>query len=223
MYKPLLNRFLICGLLLTSLQALGAPPMGQGFIGLLEIRPLHSVEGESTSTARKLVLRSAPNVTSEQVGLLSNASMLETFEWSYESPAAAVYGYHRDPEHSWYRLRQIQPPRDVWLMQSSAMTFHALSSLLSDSLSYFTTEWDGRLFRRAGVAGTASSLRNIHSETPIAVAAHTLVGTKDWFLVVVLDESPCESAAAPAVRAAGWVPAHSSTRRLNMWFYSRGC
>ena len=100
---------------------------------------------------------------------------------------------------------------------------HDIPLLISESLPYLTGAWNGRVYRTAGNAGTVTQIKSREPEAPVAVAGSAMLDKKLWFMVVVLKESPCASAEAPTVLQAGWIPAHSKSGDLNIWFYSRGC
>ena len=194
-----------------------------GLIGLVEIPTLFdaSVTGGSVSTP--IALRERPSFEAPVIAWAGDANALEHYEWSYEAPAAAVYGYRHDGDIGWLRVNLVSGRTLAWLAAADVAAFHPLSEIMRDSLAYLTKAWDGRVHARAGDPKSASSLGVRGNEVPIAVAASARVRDEVWYLVTVLGESPCSSADAPSVVGAGWVPEHAASGDLNLWFFSRGC
>lgn len=194
-----------------------------GLIGLLELPSLYDTSSTGHPPGTALTIRAAPSQDSEPTGRISHPHALESHEWSYEQPAAAVYGYRHDGQTSWYQLRLLPSGRMGWVNATRDSVFHPLSELISESLPYLTAAWNGLLYRRAGDPTTVTQLEPGGPEAPVAVARSAMHENRLWFLVVALKEGPCSSAEAPVVLQAGWIPAHAESGDLNIWFYSRGC
>ena len=215
--------WLLASMLLLPFASDASNPAHPGLIGLLEIPYTWDEPSRGNKLAIPARLFSVANKESPGMGAMKVLSHVETHEWSYEELAAAVYEYHYDGELTWYRLRIASSGKPAWIAASKGMIFHPLSALVSESLSYLTSAWDKRLFSRASEPSTAAALKVTGDEIPIAVAETAILKGKLWILVVVLKESVCSSADAPAVLASGWIPAHARTGKMNIWFYSRGC
>lgn len=210
-------------LLLLPLVVNAGVPSHPNLIGLLE---LPYTWNERTLENQLLVpfgLLSAPTAESPAIKVIKNLGHVETHEWSYEELAAAVYGYRHDGEQAWYQLRISPTGEPAWIRGNKQITFHPLSELVSESLSYMTATWDKRVFGTVGDPTTDTVLPDRGEEIPVAVAGSAMFDGKLWILAVVLKESVCSSSDAPSVLKSGWVPAHSTSGELNIWFYSRGC
>ena len=210
-------------ILLIPLVSRAEPPQHPGLIGLLVIPSLFAADSSGQTTDTQLPVWSAPSQASKSLATVSNADVLESHEWTYEEPAAAVYDYRHDGQTSWYQIRMMPSGKTGWVESGTGRVFHPLSSLISESLPYLTSTWDGRTWRIAGNHDSTSKVEQRKPKTPVVVADSAILENKLWFLVVVLEESPCASAEAPAVLKAGWIPAHAEAGFLNIWFYSRGC
>lgn len=194
-----------------------------GLIGLLELPYTWEESAGKNRLHQTYKLHEAVALESSGLGSIDSLDHIETFEWSYEIPAAAIYDYQHDGEYSWYRVKLTQSGRLAWIKGGTQTTFHPLSALVSESLPYMTAAWDGRIFTAAGYPETAITLSPRSPETPIAVAGSTMVEGELWVLIVVLKDSACSSSDPPRVLESGWVPAHATNGKLNIWFYSRGC
>jgi hypothetical protein len=120
----------------------------------------------------------------------------------------------------WYKIRA--GARGVWLHASPRDEFHSLERLFSRALTYFTTEWTGRLVDAPGSSQVVAS-RAPDSEPPVEVLGLQESGGQLWARVALLSHTICESNEEPRVLAEGWAPVHSATGQLVIWFYSAGC
>jgi len=200
----------------------GTPEIPE-LIGLLEIPSLYDTQLQDHTLETPLLIRSSPSRESKSLGSINRPDALESHEWSYEQPAAAVYGYRLSGQTSWYQVRMKPSGLPGWVSSIADTVFHPLSALISESLPYLTGAWNGRVYGTAGDQSTATKIKLRGPEAPVAVAGSAMLDNNLWFLIVVLKESPCASAEAPSVLQAGWIPAHSEAGNLNIWFYSRGC
>ena len=198
-------------------------PDHPGLIGLLEIPYAWDDQTNENHLLAPVRLFSSPITDGTELRILHNLGDVETHEWSYELPAAAVYGYHYDGEQTWYQLRESPSGDLAWMSGDRQNRFHPLSKLVSESLAYLTATWDKRIFATVGDATTSTVVVSRGEEISIAVASSAMFEGKLWILVVVLKDSVCSSSDAPRVLGSGWIPAHSASGTLNIWFYSRGC
>ena len=198
------------------------PPDRADFVGFLEIRS-HDGVTDAISLKTPLELRLEPTMSARSLGAIKNIAAAETFEWSYESIGIGVYGYTHDGDNAWYRIYIPEKRQYAWIVGRDGFVFRGLSQLVTDSLSYMTRNWDRLVYSDPTVPGSATALETADDEVAIEIASSTRIGGRIWLLVVVLEESPCTSAEAPAVLGSGWVPALSEKGLLNVWFYSRGC
>jgi hypothetical protein len=214
--------FLVILLLLPG-AANARDPDHPGLIGLLEIPYNWDDQTNENHLLAPVRLFSSPITGGAAVRVIDTLGHVETHEWSYEQPAAAVYGYHYDGQRTWYQLRASPSGDPAWMRGDKKNTFHPLSELVTESLAYLTGTWDKRIFATVGDATTSTVVVSRGEEIPIAVAASSMFEGEPWILVVVLKESVCSSSDAPAVLSSGWIPAHSASGALNIWFYSCGC
>jgi hypothetical protein len=222
-----MNRIICCwalgSLVLGYSPLTSAVPESGQIEGLLELPYIYGEEPGKDQLLVPLVLYASHSVDTTRLGDVKELQQLEAYEWSYEQLGASVFGYHYDGDHSWYQLRVLSSGQLGWMRGSGDERFHALSELLSESLTYMTGEWNKLVYATAADASTASELAVEGDEIPVAVAGSAMIERELWLLVVVLADSVCSSTDAPRVQRAGWVPAYSATDTLNIWFYSRGC
>lgn len=197
-------------------------PEKQNFVGVL-VPVLLEIGRESDPVEPLITLTAEPDSKASAIGRLESLESVEIVEWSYELIGLSIYGYTHDGDSAWYKI--YIPDRDqfAWIKGRDGFRFRPLSELVSNSLSYLTGQWDRTLFPDPSSAEAVSLENAPASEVPIEIASTARIAGRLWLLVVVLKESPCASAEAPAVAAAGWVPALSANGHLNVWFYSRGC
>ena len=213
---------LLC-LMSVSFSTLARLPDHPGLIGLLEIPHQWELDGESNRLLTPLVIYPDTEIVSSEGRSLQSLDELDSFEWSYEAPAAAVYGYHYDGKQSWYQVRLEVTGQSGWVVASKQLQFHPLSELLLHSLAYLTGSWDKQVFSDLADPATARVLDVSGDQIPMEVASTAMFEGQLWILVVVLQQSQCSSSAAPAVLASGWLPVHSAEGEVNAWYYSRGC
>ncbi|MBL4620864.1 MAG: hypothetical protein JKY89_00545 [Immundisolibacteraceae bacterium] len=213
----------LLAVLVLPMSAGASPPSQSGLIGLLEVPHQWDQSSEDYRVDSSLAVYADANINSADQRVIHNLSDLETFEWSYEAPAAAVFGYHHDGEQAWYQLGLESTGARGWVVASKQLNFHPLSELVSESLAYLTGSWDKRVFSDVADPATAKLLDVTGDEIPIEVAGTAMFEGQLWVLVVVMKQSQCWSSAAPQVLDVGWLPAHSASGQLNIWYYSRGC
>jgi hypothetical protein len=205
-----------------------AQPQQQRIIGLVEIPALFGVlENDQPAptppdSVRPIALRASPDPASNILARIEAAAAIETREHGYEQPAAVVY---QVSSNGWYLLSYTLAGRSrkAWLDPADAGVYRDVATLLHDRLSYLTREWDRRLYVSPAGDPAAHQIPSDMIEAAIIIADQTVHNGEDWFLVVVFGASPCEGMAHPPVVSAGWVPAHSSSGHMQVWYYSRGC
>jgi hypothetical protein len=200
-----------------------AVPGESGLLGILELKTIAVSPAGEPKLDAPIDLRSEPKATSSTIDATGNLSDLAHYEWSYEQPGFAFYGHVYDGEKAWYELEIRRNRQRGWVQQREDLHVHWLSTLIDESLPYLTSAWDKKLFSDPTDQNSVSELGVSGEEIPIMVAGTEMVDGDLWFLVVVLRESQCASASAPSVLRSGWVPAHTNSGLLNIWFYSRGC
>ena len=210
-------------LMSASFSTLARLPDHPGLIGLLEIPYQWDQGGESNRLLTPVVVYPDAEIMASEGRSLHSLDDLDSFEWSYEAPAAGVYGYRYDGKQSWYQVRLEATGQSGWIVASKQLQFHPLSELLLHSLAYLTGSWDKRVFSDLVDPATAKLLDVSGDQIPIEVAVTAMFEDQLWVLVVVLQQSQCSSAAPPAVIDAGWLPVHSPEGEVNAWYYSRGC
>ena len=217
-----IRAFAVLVLACWTFAASSSLPKHPGFIGILGHDGSNTAP-EQAAFQPAIPLRTAPNIDSPIIGELEDISSAEAYEWSYEDPGLAVYSYVHDGATTWYKIYASELDQFAWIGARADLTFHGLSGLVTNSLSYMTNEWNKFVYSDPTSLETASELNAHGDEVPIEVASTAIVAGKLWVLVVVLKESPCASAEVPRVLGSGWVPAVSENSQLNIWFYSRGC
>ena len=211
--------------LLVSLAT--APPQEQRIIGLIEIPALFGVlENDRPvptvpDSVQPIELRQSPDPAATVVARIV-ASAIEAREHGYEQPSAVVYEVSNN---GWYLLSYTLDghARKAWLDPAHAGVFRDVATLLQDRLSYLTREWDRQLYASPAGDPAARQIPSDMIEPFTIIADHAVQNGEDWFLVVVLGASPCEGVSHPPVVSAGWVPAHTTSGQLQVWYYSRGC
>ncbi len=209
-------------MLLWPMQASAYLPQASGFVGLLAL-PQTDFSTFEISLSPALPVHQEPQVSSTVVGLLESTAAADAYEWSYEQLGLAVYGYHHDGQAGWFKILLKHAEQFGWIKQQPGFRLHTLGELVTDSLAYLTTEWNGNLYADPTLPESVQTVATSENHMPVTVASTARVAEQVWVLVVILDASPCSSAKTPAVKASGWVPALSTTGRLNVWFHSRGC
>ena len=105
-----------------------------------------------------------------------------------------------------------------WIRRPTPSVFRSLGQLLSNGMSYVTTDWDKQLSRYAGGPAT----KRIVVSPSVNVLGTRIVNGVLWIQIQVLNASICE-VQNPTVLATGWVRAYSQSGAANVWFYPRGC
>jgi len=211
------------------LLALVLSPCAQSerILGLLEIPVLHSQVNEGTldRALGPVVLFSKPSDNSEIVAVVRDRKQLESREHGYEQISAGVYGYQRDSESRlWYKLRYSDntKTRYGWLNHGSAGTYRLIYQIVDNGLTYFTHDWDRKIYRLPDITATTQSFPKLEEKANVRVADTTFRGDDLWFLVVLVQGSYC-SGGGTEIIASGWVPAYAENDELTVWHYSRGC
>ena len=147
-----------------------------------------------------------------------SAGELPTREYEYEAPAAMVL----ERRGRWFRVRL--PDGAAWIQASERDEFHPLDRLLPQRLTYLTSAWDGGLAASPGAARVGARQAGTSPEPHVRVVELRQVDDDLWVRVEVLSHSVCDPAVAePVVTARGWLPAHTASGELTIWFFARGC
>jgi hypothetical protein len=205
-----------------------APLQEQRIIGLVEIPALFGVlESDQPvptppDSVRPISLRDSPDPAATIVVSIESADAIEVREHGYEQPSAVVYEISKN---GWYLLSYTLGARSgkAWLDPADAGVFRDVATLLRDGLSYLTREWDRKLYAAPAGEPAAHQIPSDMIEPAIIIADHTVQNDEDWFLVVVQSSSPCEGMTHPPVVSAGWLPAHTRSGQMQLWFHARGC
>lgn len=172
------------------------------------------------AAAQPLRLYARPQSGAPLLMELTEPSRVTSKEFGHEALGAQVY----ERRDGWSLIRVSLPQGGNvlgWVAPAQQGRFHPLEALLRQGRAYLTGEWSGELHALPGAPGLPVRL---DAEAPINVdvlEARTHQGGL-WLRIGLLADDPCETA-RPAVRAQGWVPAHSRDGEPVAWFYSRGC
>jgi len=149
--------------------------------------------------------------------------------------SAVVYS----AEAGWYEigLRGLLR-RTGWIGPSDAGTFRSLEQLYLNSTTFVTAAWDKQLMRDAAVSPSEfvpssadvfpsatqkkDGLSFMPADEPNG-ASVLETRTIDGLLWVKseLQQRNCDD--SPEQIASGWLPAHSPSGHLNLWFFAGGC
>lgn len=129
-------------------------------------------------------------------------------EYGYEEEGLVVF----EQRNEWVRVKL--KAGSAWTKVPTGGKFMPLTELLTETLVYLNSAWDGRLAKTAGAVATGNFKGE--RQPPVKVLGHQTVDGKLWFRISILSASPCEED-KPKVRATGWVPARM------LWYYTRGC
>lgn len=151
-----------------------------------------------------------------------SAQPLPSMEYGYELPAAlvvdrAVLG---QDEH-WFEIDLGET--SAWLRATEGSRYFPLEELLVNRLNYVAPETGVFLADDPGMEHSGSERMHLEYYSDIRVTGVRWAGDKLWLQVDVLNGSGCGSRDEPVIIDQGWVPAHSASGELNVWFYSRGC
>lgn len=151
-----------------------------------------------------------------------DVAIIETREYGYEQPGAAVYA--RD--QGWFSIRTLPAGRDIWIQPAGDFEFYPVAELLPDRLNYLNGHWNGMIW--AGPGGNLARQRPTPAwqqkpgETPVVIQQTRMIGDQLW-LKVDFYSGPICVGPQPAIEEGGWIPAYSDTGHLTTWFFSRGC
>jgi hypothetical protein len=170
------------------------------------------------SSRHKLMVISPP------AAVITDRSQIASLEHDYEQVSAGVLAYRWAKGTRWYQVQYTTAERSgtVWLSESQAGRFRFLYDILHGGMAFLTDAWDGRLYKAPSHDAPHQTVSRRGERPDVAVAAAAGEPEKLWLLVVILDGNICEQASR-SVMATGWVPAHSTSGRITVWHYSRGC
>lgn len=201
---------------------------GDRMVGLVEIPALHRVNATGPDRPSGPVpLFAKPEMGADVAVVVRERRELESREHDYEQVSAVVY----DREGSsgggfWFKLRHVREGEETfgWLSQGDAGKYRHIGGLIgSAGLTYFTKEWDGRLYARPDRESTSSQFTDLADRPSVKVAATHYIEKELWLLVVRVKGTFCSDGGGREILGTGWVPAYSENGRMNVWYYSRGC
>jgi hypothetical protein len=144
----------------------------------------------------------------------NNIRPLLTKEYRYEKPAAIIL----ETQNDWFRLKTSSG--SAWIKKTKTGRYISLDNLLKNKMSYIDSKSGIKIFRESNID---DSIGVVSTSDSLNVVKTINVENKYWHHIQVMDSSSCESDGPPKVLYEGWVPAHTATGKLTIWFYSRGC
>ncbi len=140
---------------------------------------------------------------------------LPSEEYDYENPAVIVFEKHKD----WYKIRLENGYG--WVLASGDNTFLSLIKLFTSHTPYLTNAWDGRVWQLPNEG--AKQVTRVRPETAVHVITSKLVNSELWIKIQLPIEDDCGKKDNSITPIQGWIPAHSKSKDLTLWFHSRGC
>lgn len=140
---------------------------------------------------------------------------LPTKEYENESPAVIVY----EKYNNWYRIQM--ETGSGWVLASTENIFLSLLALFTSHTPYLTIEWDGRVWQspNKGVKQVIGAKPRI----AVRVLTSKLVDGKLWVEILLPVEDDCGNRNSSIAPIQGWIPVHSKSGNVTLWFNSRGC
>jgi hypothetical protein len=199
-------------------------PRGR-IIGSVEIPALYGVvETESGKTrATAVTLYSQPVDGAKPVTVIKDRWEIESLEHASDQGSAGVL----EMKDGWYlvQFKSAEQLGTGWLSPRDAGRFRWLRDILVGGMGFMTDTWDRILYDAPNRNAPRQLVRTVRDRQN-AVVASTGGDPRDpqqyWLLVVLLDGSICDGGSRSVI-ASGWIPAYSTTGRLNTWHFSRGC
>ncbi|MBN1574808.1 MAG: SH3 domain-containing protein [Deltaproteobacteria bacterium] len=189
-------------------------------IGLLEVHQLNEMLAltESAHKPGPLKFYSEPDSKSKVIAEISDPKYLIIREHDYYFQSLETY---KETE-GWYLASFILDgvKKTGWISPADVVEFRSLQKLLTNSLTYLTDDWDGRISKEPKDSGTYEYFTS--PDTDVRMVDSKQVGPELWLKIEILSPSPCEAAETKVVKV-GWIKAYSKTGNVNVWFYSRGC
>ena len=146
----------------------------------------------------------------------STIEKLPSKEFEYEkSPAVIVFEKRND----WYRIQMENG--SGWVSVTTENTFLPLMELFSSHKPYLTNEWDGRIWQSPNIG--AKQVTGAKPGIAVRVLKSNLVDGKLWIAVLLPAEDDCGDIDNSIPPTQGWIPAHSKSGNVTLWFNSRGC
>lgn len=204
-------------------------------IGLVEVPEIFGTAEGPGSGQQTPVPNSAPlNLlveprTGAQVSVTVRSERdLISRESDYEIRSAVV----TDARDGWFKLKTEKS--EGWLEPRFAGRFHPLMELYTESLTYLTAEWNGRVFHAAGKKDGVTEIPVDHvtdgdnEKWATNLAGAEVIESQNvdgqlWLKVKVFHPDVRCEGTEPRESAEGWIPAYADSGELNVWFYSRGC
>ena len=196
--------------------------------GLVEIPALHGRVNSGTldRATGPVPLFAEPSDESEVSIIVRDRRELESREHDYEQMSAVVYSHVWTSNSSWYQLRYIGENEPVfgWLNRWNAGDYRTVSDLVSTGLTFFTDDWDRRIFELPSQDSPARSFEGLElrDRPSMRVADISYQNDEPWYLVVLMRGSVC-GGGGTEILGTGWVPAYTESGATTVWYYSRGC
>jgi hypothetical protein len=147
---------------------------------------------------------------------------LPTMEYGYEIPGAIVVDHAVvDHDEQWFKLDTGEA--SAWLRAPENSQYFTLEKLLVNRRTYVAPEAGAFLVDAPATTQPETERMHLEQYSDVRVTDVRWVRDQLWLQVNVLNESGCESRDEPIIIARGWLPAHSESGELSVWFYSRGC
>lgn len=150
---------------------------------------------------------------------------LESREHAAEQVSAVVFDRAgADGGGFWYELRYSEGGESLsgWLSPGAAGPFRSFVEVIHGGLTYFTADWDRRLFERPDQNAPSRSFQALGERPDVKVADARCAGEDLWLLVVLVRGNLCDGGGTEIV-ATGWVPAYADDGGVTVWHFARGC
>jgi len=223
----------------------------QRLIGLLEVPELLERSGPESSSRtqparpQRLSVHASPALNSPVIAVLDRAGtsdaagVIKCLWWpaaqTFDRCAALEHGYeelslmvYQVTDEGWFQVA-LGPGGNSrgWVKRARGSVFRDLPSLLKGSMSYLTPGWTGQLFespgRQRGSRTWSAGHGGQQGGAPSVRVKSAIRTTSGLWLKVEMLDTWCGESDPPRVLASGWVPAHSASGDLVVWFHSRGC
>jgi hypothetical protein len=149
-----------------------------------------------------------PNLKSQK------KAILPTLGYAYEREGAVVL----EKKGKWVRIKTHLG--SGWFLLSDRNKYFPIDSLLAQSTSYLTDDWDENIYDSPLGNSKKSELKHGSS---VKILKSMNVNGAIWFQIKFPVADNCGSTDTTIRPGIGWIPAHSKENRLTMWFNSGGC
>jgi hypothetical protein len=198
-----------------------------GIIGLAVLKGLNPPAINTQAPSISVYVR--PAVESGVQTTVTRLNDVDHREFDYESEGAVVY----EQKDDWYKIGLNQGKG--WVPKNEIIRFMTLDELMKRKMDYLTMDWSGQLWKEpvkrpqdpTFFAHRGTEQPGLFKKADINVLDSQNLRGDVWFKIEILGPGRCNghevAAQKPAVLETGWVPAHTSDGKMNLWFLARGC